>query len=170
MRRAWVAVLLGCLIFLLAGCGGPAAQPKQLGGAAVKAALALTSTPSSLPEESVATRSQSPPTEGPLPTSTPLPETREPASTDTPPPTSTPTVPPPTPSAVPLALFTIDEVRRISPAEAKALLDSGRAVLYDVRSTAEYQAQHAEGSVSLPGDSVAARFGELPASKSLVFY
>jgi hypothetical protein len=172
MRRTWSAVVLGSLIFLLTGCGGPAARPQNISGEAAVAALVPTSTPSPLPEERVATPSETPKAEEPPPTSTPLAATEESTSTSTQPPSTTPTLAPATaaPSAIPLAALTVDEIPRIPPAEAKALLDSDRAVLYDVRSTAEYQAQHAEGATSLPGASVAARYGELPTDKGLIFY
>jgi len=55
-----------------------------------------------------------------------------------------------------------NDVQRISPSEAKALVDSGEAVLYDTRSADAYQAQHAAGSVSFPEEEAAARIDELP--------
>jgi rhodanese-related sulfurtransferase len=55
-----------------------------------------------------------------------------------------------------------EDVQRISPAEAKALLDSGEAVLYDTRSADAYQAQHAKGAVSFPEEEAAARIDQLP--------
>jgi rhodanese-related sulfurtransferase len=61
-------------------------------------------------------------------------------------------------------------VQRITPAEAKSLLDSGEAVLYDTRSAGAYEALHAAGALSFPEAEAAARVGELPADKSLVFY
>ena len=86
--------------------------------------------------------------------------------------TATSAVPPPTltPSATPVAVVSLKDIQRIMPAEAKALVDSGSAVLYDVRSEAEYQAQHAAGALPFPGAAVVAPYSELPADKSLVFY
>ncbi len=55
-----------------------------------------------------------------------------------------------------------EDVQRISPREAKALVDSGEAVLYDTRSVDAYQAQRAQGAVSFPEEEVAARIDELP--------
>jgi len=63
-----------------------------------------------------------------------------------------------------------DEVQRITPAEAKPLLDDGQAILYDVRSADSYRTQRAAGAISFPEADVAARFGELPDDKALVFY
>jgi hypothetical protein len=62
------------------------------------------------------------------------------------------------------------DVQRIAPADAKALLDDGTAVLYDTRSLDEYRSQHAAGAISFPAGSETAQFGELPTDKSLIFY
>ena len=63
-----------------------------------------------------------------------------------------------------------DEVQRITPAEAKPLLDGDQAILYDARSADSYRTQRAAGAISFPEADVAARFGELPDDKALVFY
>jgi hypothetical protein len=64
-----------------------------------------------------------------------------------------------------------EEVQRISPEEAKALLDSGEAALYDTRSTDDYQTQHAAGAISFPEEEVAGRIDELPDDgKAVIFY
>jgi len=64
-----------------------------------------------------------------------------------------------------------DDVQRISPEEAKALLDSGEAMLYDARSAVAYQTQRAEGAVSFPETDAAARIDELPDDgTALIFY
>jgi rhodanese-related sulfurtransferase len=55
-----------------------------------------------------------------------------------------------------------EDVQRISPEDAKALLDEGRAVLYDTRSAAAHQGQRAAGAVSFPEADTAARIDELP--------
>jgi hypothetical protein len=176
-RIVWIMVL-GSLVVTLAGCGASGVQPQQAEGAthaapeATVAPLPLASAPSPSAQEPAATSTPRPTAQEPSPTSTPLPATEEPTSTSSSPPTATPTPPSPTltTTAVPVAVFSAGDIQRIVPAEASALLDSGEAVLYDVRSEAEYQAQHAAGAFSLPGASVVARFGELPADKSLVFY
>jgi rhodanese-related sulfurtransferase len=54
------------------------------------------------------------------------------------------------------------EVRRVSAAEAYALLGTGRAVLVDVRNAADYEAAHAEGAISAPHVAVQALGGRLP--------
>jgi hypothetical protein len=74
------------------------------------------------------------------------------------------------PAATPSDRFTTQDVQRITPAEASSLVDSGEAVLYDVRSAEAYRALHAAGAVSWPEAAAAARFGELQTDKTLIFY
>lgn len=74
------------------------------------------------------------------------------------------------PSATPVVVRTGNDVQRITPAEAKALLNDGAAILYDTRSARSYRTQHAAGAISLPEADVAARFSELPTDKALIFY
>lgn len=74
------------------------------------------------------------------------------------------------PSATPATVRSSADVQRITPAEAKALLDAGQAVLYDARSAESYASQHAAGAISFPEEDVEARFGELPTDKTLIFY
>lgn len=73
-------------------------------------------------------------------------------------------------AAVPVADFTAKDVQRITLADAKSLLDNGRAVLIDARSEKAYNHKHAAGAISLPEDAVAARASELPTDKALIFY
>lgn len=73
-------------------------------------------------------------------------------------------------AAGPMAVTSADEVQRINPEEAKALQDSGEAVLYDTRSAESYRLQHAAGAISFPEEELGARFDELPDSKDLIFY
>ena len=64
-----------------------------------------------------------------------------------------------------------DDVQRIKPKEAKALLDSGEAVLYDTRSADAYRSQHAAGALSLPEEELGARIDELPDEETaIIFY
>lgn len=63
-----------------------------------------------------------------------------------------------------------DGVRRIGPEELQAMLEDGRAVLYDTRAKMAYDAEHIKGALSMPFDEVANRAGELPKGKTLVFY
>ncbi len=62
-------------------------------------------------------------------------------------------------------------VRRISPREARALLETGEAVVYDTRTTAAYRIEHAAGATSLPEAELAGRIDELPDDgRGLIFY
>jgi rhodanese-related sulfurtransferase len=69
-----------------------------------------------------------------------------------------------------MVLASTDDVQRITPAEAKALVDGGRAVLYDTRAAEAYRIRHAAGAVSLPEAEVPGRLDELPSDKALIFY
>ena len=73
-------------------------------------------------------------------------------------------------AATPGTALTAKDVQRITPAEAKVLLDSGSAVLYDTRSAKAYRSKHAAGAISFPEAEVAKRLSELPADKVLIFY
>jgi hypothetical protein len=160
----WTMALVS-LVVLLVGCGAPDIQPQQ-----PEQALHATETPTA--EALAPTEAPSPTAERPAPTVTLLPTAEEPTSTSTLPPTAVPTAVPPTiaPSATPVVVRTVQDVQRLAPAETKELLDSGMAVLYDVRSAGEYRTQHAAGAISYPEADMAARYGELPTDRSLVFY
>lgn len=65
----------------------------------------------------------------------------------------------------------IDGVPRISPLQARGLLEEGDAVLYDTRSADAYRSQHAAGAVSLPEEEVMVRIDELLGDdRALIFY
>ena len=63
-----------------------------------------------------------------------------------------------------------DGVRRVGPEELQAMLEDGRAVVYDTRPKMAYDAEHIRGALSMPHEEVAKRVGELPKGKTLVFY
>jgi hypothetical protein len=160
----WATVLIS-LVVPLVGCGAsdvPSPQPEQV----------LQATPAASGETLASIVTSSPTVEEPAPTETLQPAVEDSTSTSTPLPNVPPTIAPPTvaPSATPFVVHTVEDVPRITPAEAKELLDSGRAVLYDVRSEGAYRARHAAGALSFPASDVPARYGELPTDKSLVFY
>jgi len=67
-------------------------------------------------------------------------------------------------------LTSADQVQRIAPAEAKALVDQGEAVLYDARPLESYQTKHAAGAISLPEDQIQSQFSSLPKDKILILY
>ena len=63
-----------------------------------------------------------------------------------------------------------DEVPRLGVTEARLLADAGQAVLYDTRSEPSYRDAHAAGAISFPEADAAARAGELPTDKDIIFY
>jgi predicted sulfurtransferase len=63
-----------------------------------------------------------------------------------------------------------DGVRRITPAELRAALKKGSAVMVDVRGLGAYQAGHIKGAVSIPVTEMAARYSELPKNKLIATY
>lgn len=64
-----------------------------------------------------------------------------------------------------------DTVKRTSPADVKELLDRNEPVMIvDVRTVAEFKAEHIAGAVSIPVDQVPYRLGELPKNRDIVFY
>ena len=68
-----------------------------------------------------------------------------------------------------------DLVRRISVADASALVDAGRAVLVDARDRRLYDNAHATGALSLPVSDIEAANGRIvagsvPPDRILVFY
>jgi rhodanese-related sulfurtransferase len=58
---------------------------------------------------------------------------------------------------------------RISLDEAKAMLDSGNAVVIDVRQPDEWASGRVAGAIHIPVDDVLARIDELPTDKDLLF-
>ncbi|MGD9049434.1 MAG: hypothetical protein PVF77_15360 [Anaerolineae bacterium] len=167
----WTLALVS-LVVLLVGCGTPDIQPQQ-----PDQALRATEAPTAMADALAAaasppTDAPSPTVETPAPTVTPSPTAEEPTSKSTLPATAVPTAVPPTtaPSATPVLVRTVQDIQRLTPAEAKELLDSGMAVLYDVRSAGEYRSQHAAGALSFPEAEMVARYGELPTDRALVFY
>lgn len=100
-------------------------------------------------------------------------KTSTPAVTPTPvAPTATATwvpLPSPSPTAADGPL-TAGDVPRLGVAQARERAAAGEAVFVDVRSAATYQKSHIAGAISLPGNEVAGRVGELPADKVLIFY
>ena len=83
---------------------------------------------------------------------------------ETPPDAPAPVVQP-APPVDPLA-----EAPRISAADAKKALDSGKAVLVDVRSIDAWEQEHAKGALSIPVNELYARVGELPKDKQIIAY
>ena len=156
MRRGFVVSCLAALVVLLIAACGPTALPAPGTDAVVATAVPTIS----YQMVQVKTRT---PTPGPAETSGPLPITAKPTATFVPLITPSATVQAP-------AANTGDSVPRISLQAAKAGLDSGTAVLVDVRTAAAYQQSHAVGAISMPSNEVADRYKELPADKQIILY
>jgi hypothetical protein len=63
-----------------------------------------------------------------------------------------------------------DGVRRVGVAELQKMVEAGGVAIYDTRAKAQYDEEHIKGALSLPQNEAAARAGELPRDKTLVFY
>jgi hypothetical protein len=63
-----------------------------------------------------------------------------------------------------------DNIRRVTVAELRDAIDQGKAVAVDVRGTPAYNQEHIKGALDIPENQLAARSGELPKDKLLVFY
>ena len=76
------------------------------------------------------------------------------------------------PGATPAAAATPvnDGVRRINIDEARALAESGEAVIYDVRDQHSYDTNHVKGAKLVPYAEVAARAAEFPKDKLVITY
>lgn len=62
------------------------------------------------------------------------------------------------------------EVRRMTTAELKELVDKGQAFVVDVRSEASYKAGHITGAVLIPYRDVGKRLKEFPRDRTIVTY
>ena len=63
-----------------------------------------------------------------------------------------------------------DTVRRVSVAEAKEAVKSGKAVVVDVRSADDYAASHVKGALSIPLAEIEQRSKELPRESFIITY
>jgi hypothetical protein len=63
-----------------------------------------------------------------------------------------------------------DGARRITPAEAHAAFDKGRAIIVDVRNDQAYQAGHIKGAILIPYGEISTRIKELPRDKMIITY
>ena len=63
-----------------------------------------------------------------------------------------------------------DGVRRITTVELRDAVNSGSAVIVDVRSDVDYQRNHIKGALHIPLDGFPARISELPHDKMIVTY
>jgi predicted sulfurtransferase len=63
-----------------------------------------------------------------------------------------------------------DGARRITPAEVRAALDNGEAIMVDVRSEAAYGEGHVKGARLIPISELTSRISELPRDKMIITY
>jgi rhodanese-related sulfurtransferase len=63
-----------------------------------------------------------------------------------------------------------DDVRRITPAQLRAAVLKGEAVVVDVRGADSYNAGHIKGALLIPVNEIETRAGELPRNKMIVTY
>ncbi|MBI5944328.1 MAG: rhodanese-like domain-containing protein [Chloroflexi bacterium] len=75
----------------------------------------------------------------------------------------------PTP-AVAFEEETYPEIQRVSINEAKAALDSGSALIVDVRSAEAFQGSHISGAINIPLGELEARLGELDKAQWIITY
>lgn len=175
MKKSARLLYLITLISVLVACGSTPSGGDEPGGQALRASPAATArqatsppTPPATVVEPTATLTAEPTAGAPT---AETPTAAAPTATNTltaVPPTEVPVETPTEPS--PKVPMSTSDVQRITATEAKSLLDSGEAMLYDTRSAAAYDAVHAAGALSFPEAEAAARFAELPTDKSLVFY
>jgi rhodanese-related sulfurtransferase len=64
----------------------------------------------------------------------------------------------------------VDDIHRISIADARAAFDGGKAVIIDVRGEPSYKAGHIKGSQLIAFNEIVARSGELPRDKTIILY
>ncbi len=62
------------------------------------------------------------------------------------------------------------EIQRVSIDETKAALDSGSALVVDVRSAEAYQGSHISGAINIPLEELEARLGELDQADWIITY
>ena len=63
-----------------------------------------------------------------------------------------------------------DGVRRITPEEARQAVESGKAIIVDVRDEASYKAGHVKGARWILADDIGSRVKELPHDKLIITY
>jgi 3-mercaptopyruvate sulfurtransferase SseA len=63
-----------------------------------------------------------------------------------------------------------DGVKRVTTVELREALDKGTAIVVDVRGDVAYKQNHIKGSISIPGEQIAAHLKDLPRDKMIVTY
>lgn len=63
-----------------------------------------------------------------------------------------------------------DNVRRVTVAELRDMLEQNKAVVVDVRGTDAYRQERIKGALDIAENQLSSRTGELPKDKLIVFY
>jgi rhodanese-related sulfurtransferase len=63
-----------------------------------------------------------------------------------------------------------DGVRRITPLEARAAVEKGKAIIIDVRGEESWKAGHVKGARLIPLNDIGVRTAELPRDKMIITY
>lgn len=63
-----------------------------------------------------------------------------------------------------------DNIRRVTIAELRDLMEQNKAVPVDVRGTTSYNHERIKGALDIPENQLSTRTSELPKDKLLVFY
>jgi 3-mercaptopyruvate sulfurtransferase SseA len=77
---------------------------------------------------------------------------------------------PAAPTQAPAANIPYPEIERVSLEDAKTALDSGSAVILDVRSAEAFAGQRIAGAVNIPLAELGARLGELDPNQWIITY
>jgi rhodanese-related sulfurtransferase len=64
----------------------------------------------------------------------------------------------------------VDDIHRISIADARSSFESGKAVIIDVRGEPSYKAGHIKGAQLIALNEIVARSAELPKDKTIILY
>jgi 3-mercaptopyruvate sulfurtransferase SseA len=86
------------------------------------------------------------------------------------PPQLTPQPPATAPAETQVLGDPLDAARRISATDARKAVGKGEAVLVDVRPKEAYDAEHAQGALTLPLSELPSRAKELPKDKLVITY
>jgi rhodanese-related sulfurtransferase len=73
-------------------------------------------------------------------------------------------------STAPPPAAPVDDIQRISIADARAAFDSGRAVMIDVRGEPTFKLGHIKGAQLIAMNEIVARSTELPKDKTIILY
>lgn len=63
----------------------------------------------------------------------------------------------------------MEPFRRVSPSQARQMMDAGNAAMVDVRNDEEHREAHVSNSALIPVDQILERYPELPSKGNLLF-